>query len=611
MQLFFTWTMIILIFLCLPAHAQKPKSSDLKTGNTQLSLQLENTDIRELIRWAADHVEKNIIIHPDVKGKVTVLSGSPISDGDAYQVFLSILQVHGYAVVETFDSLKILPSAIATKQYAPVTLSNLAATKNDIVAHVLRLKHIRVTDAEKLLKPLLTNSALIVAVPDSDLLVIADQAINLSRALTLIDDIDQPNPTEIRVVDLIYAPADAVADSIRKLFPVEFASNKRLSLMADKRTNTLLMSGPPLVLNELNALALRLDTPSDNDLRTQIITIDYLKASELAAPLKNIAEQYTRDKDPKSTVIIDVNDAKNALIITATEAVIRPLMRTIKELDTPRSQVLVEAIIVEINTDKVFNLGVEWKGNFPGDGIVVGNATVSNLSTPQSPQLGGGFSLGYYRGDQFWLLVRALAGDTDSNLLSTPNIIALDNESAEILVGENVPFVTGSSTSASSPTSNPFQTIERQDIGISLKVTPHINNDETVTLEISQTVEQIAPTSSTATADIVTSKRQIQTTVLLRDDEVLVLGGLIRDDVTETKSKTPILGDIPLLGHLFRSTSVTKNKRNLMVFIHTRILHRTADTNQQTRRYIDHMRKLNSLNATQDQFLLPARSEEE
>jgi len=585
------------VALCLALLA--PAGGPL-SARQEVTLRLQDADIQELVRWAAEHIDKNIVLHPNVNGKVTVLAGAPLNAEQAYAVFLSILEVHGFAAVETADAVKVLPAQLATRQYAIANDDTGAAPVDDLDARVLPLVHLTPVEAESLLQPLLSPSALLRAIPKSNLIFLADRVGALDRALDLIRQIDRPNPYEVRVVPLRYGDAEALAEHTRSLLPRFFESapaQGKLVLRADRRTNALLISGPPLHVEQTHQLILRLDRPAQEESATRVVPVQYLPAAELMEPLKQLADSLERrggSADAKSRIAIGQNETHNVLIVTAPERHYRQLAGLVEQLDVSRAQVLVEAAIIEMSADKALNIGVEWRWFAERDGAVAGSSTPGQLPIPNAPNFGGGFTLGYYYQNEFWTVVRALAGDTDSNLLSTPTIVALDNQPAEILVGENVPFVTGAATSGSSPTTNPFQTIERQDIGVGLKIKPRINNDNSVTLEIAQTVEQIAPatTATAETADIVTNKREIKTTVLIEDGEILVLGGLIRDDVSEVQSKVPLLGDIPLLGHAFRSTTARSTKRNLMVFIHPRILRHRDDKSLVTGRYLDRLNTL-------------------
>lgn len=588
---------LLLFVSAVPAMAQQ-----------NVSLRLDNADIQELIRWGADHIDKNVIVHPNVKGNVTVMAGAPLNDAQAYSVFVSILEVHGFSVVETEDAVKVIPSKLAVPQYAPLRERADASNFDDLDTRVISLLNLSPKQAEPLLKPLLSASAYLKAVPDSNLIVLADRVGAIDRAISLLEEIDQPNPYEVRVVGLRYAKAKTLMDHTTALLPQLFekdATQGVLTLRSDERTNALLISGPPLYVEQSYQLIQRLDQPARAESATHVVPVEFLTADELIAPLESLANllesQEGSENRAQSKVLIGKNDTQNALIITAPEYLYRKLLELVTQLDVSRAQVLVEAAIVEMSAEKVLNLGVEWRYFNEGDGVIIGSSVPGQLPVPEAPDFGGGFTFGYFSSDDFWVVVRALAGDSDNNLLSTPTIVSLDNQPAEILVGENVPFLTGSATNAASPTTNPFQTIQREDIGISLKITPKINNRDSVTLEISQAIEQISP-SAAETADIVTNKREINTTVLIEDKEVLVLGGLIRDDITEVRSKVPVLGDIPILGQAFRSTTNQETKRNLMVFIHPRILRHRGDKAGVTNSYL---RRLDRLREERDERAYP------
>ena len=471
-------------------------------------------------------------------------------------------------------------------------MRHAAAHRDALDARVVSLMHLSGQEAEPLLKPLLTGSAWLKAIPNTRLLLVADRAGTLERTLGLIREVDRPSPYEVRVIPLRHGRAAILGEHIKALLPQLFSRNSanQLSIRADERTNALLFSGPPLHVAQAFTLIERLDQPDEQDSVTHVVPVHYLDAGELIEPLTQLAASLDPDSgDPDGRVKILKNDTHNVLIITAPEGVYRQMAGLLARLDVSRAQVLVEAAIVELSADTALNLGVEWRGAWEEEGVVISGNTLGELPVPDAPDFGGGFTYGYFYDDDFWFVVRALAGATDSNLLSTPTIVALDNQPAEILVGENVPFVTGASTSASSPATNPFQTIERNDIGIGLKILPRVNNNNSITLEIEQTVEQISHTNAAATVDIVTNKREIKTTVLIEDGEILVLGGLIRDDVSELRSKVPILGDIPLLGYAFRSTREQHTKRNLMVFIHPRILKQRGEADLITEHYLDRL----------------------
>ncbi|MFK8050298.1 MAG: type II secretion system secretin GspD [Halioglobus sp.] len=577
---------LLLIVYCL---TQSGLTSAAEGNGVQIAL--EQAEIKDFIRWAANQSGKNIILHPSVKGKVTVLIGDSLTPAEAYGVFLSTLQVHGYAIVESENVLKVVPANQATAKYAPLVDRAENGYPEDVAIQVVRIEHLPPEQVVALVNPMLSPSSFVQAIADSNLVIIGDRRGNLERILALVEKIDKGEVTEILRIPIQFAAANEIVSQIRQLMPdiLRREGENGLKVVVDQRTNAILLSGAPPLIRQVRAVIYDMDKPVISNSLTKVVLIDYLNANELVGPLMSVA-QSLKDVDKTNSetgpkVSIDVNESNNALVITASEKVFAALQTVIHQLDVRRKQVLVEAIIVEVSAEKVLDYGINWRNAIPDDGgVFVGARTDSALTSVAPPAFGTGLTLGFYRSGELRGLIRALAGDSDTNFLSTPTLVTLDNHEAEILVGQNIPLITGSSTSSASSTDNPFQTIQRQDIGVGLRVTPRVNSDGSMTLEVNQTVESVAPTSVTQT-DIVTTKREISTKVLIEDDEVLVLGGLIRDDLSQSVSKIPILGDIPVLGHLFRSSSDEVVKRNLMVFLHPRILHHRKDNTELTGYY--------------------------
>jgi len=364
---------------------------------------------------------------------------------------------------------------------------------------------------------------------------------------------------------------------------------------ADERTNSILLSGEKASRLKYRAIISHLDSPVESTGNTHVVYLRFADAKNLSTILGNVGKEVVKSQaknagaakgTTKESVSIQADETSNALVITAPASVYRSLRTVIQQLDIPRAQVHVEAIIAELSMSTSNELGVQWlvdgspsngpvlATDFPGSGTSI-TAVAAAANAGLNPGLGAGLSLALGRFDHgslnFATLIRALESDSDNNLLSTPSIVTLDNQEAEIIVGENVPFLTGESTSSSSDTTNPFRTIERQDVGVSLKVKPQINEGNSITMSIEQEVSNVLA-STTGAVDITTSKRSIKTTVQLYDGEMLVLGGLIDDSVIESEQKVPFLGDIPILGALFRSSSLNSVKRNLVVFIRATII---------------------------------------
>lgn len=548
-----------------------------------ITLSLDDANITDLIRWASDITGKNIILHPNIQGRVTVIARQPMNKDEAYQVFLSVLQVHGLTVVEENSSLKVLPNAQAKESAIPLSTDAAENASEDIVVQIVKVKNISATELTTLVRPLVPQAGYLAAYPQTNTLVIADRANNIRKILSLIDRIDQAGTVEIELVPIEFADANAIVTVLGQVLPGQGAGKEgtpEFKLAVDERSNSILMTGDPVTRDQVRSLIGKLDKPMENAGNTQVIRVQYATAADLVPLLQTIggnAEKGGKATDGAEVAVnIQAHEQLNALVITAPASTLNTMRGVISTLDVPRSQVLVEALIVEVSEDLAHNIGVEWQTNQPGSGESVFGG-FSNFPPDVNPlsvdegvaTLGTGLSLGYFKAGSLRGIINALAGETNANILSTPTIVSLDNEEAEILVGSNVPFITGSQQRAGDV--DPFQTIQRQDIGVTLKVKPRINNDNSITLDIEQTVESIAQ-STASTADIVTNKREIKTRVLIANDDVLVLGGLMRDEVTNGENRVPVLGRIPILGNLFKSTTAKSTKTNLMVFIHPRIL---------------------------------------
>ena len=561
----------------------------------QVTLAMENAEIIDLISWASDYLDKTIIIHPGVQGRVSVISGQPISRDEAYQVFLSVLQVHGFSVVEEENALKVVPRDVAKQTGAPLVEDQAEVSIEDLVVRIIRLDHADAMQLIPLLQPFISQFGHVTGYPQTNSLIIADRADNIAEMVKIIGEFDLGRMYEIDMISLEFANVIDVVDVVNKLVQGQ-GESRQLAYATDKRTNSILVTGSAFVRQQVRELVKRLDQPLPSGGDTQVIRVNYLEADELAPILVGLQANSALQAEQgqpfeRVPVNIQVSEAVNALIITAPPEIMKTMRGVIRKLDVRRRQVLVEAVIVEVNADLTSDLGIEWRSADPGeDGLFSGFSAIPGALPGGVPDvaeatLGPGLTLGFLRNATLRALIRALQSDANANILSTPNVVTLDNEEAKILVGSNIPFITGSSTGAASSTANPFQTIQRQDIGITLNVKPRINDVDSIILEIEQTVESIT-TAAVATADIITNKRNIKTSVRLDNEQVLVLGGLISDEVQQSERKVPLLGDLPVLGRLFRSTSVQAAKTNLLVFIHPIILSDPEHTRAiSTRRY--------------------------
>jgi general secretion pathway protein D len=566
----------------------------------------KEADIRQIVEAVGEVTGRNFIIDPRVNAKVTMLSSTPMSAEAFYEAFLSILQVHGYVAVTTGDLIKIVPDATA-RQYAGPLGAGSAAGADDIITQVVEVQNVGAAQLVPILRPLIPQYGHLAAHPGSNMLIISDRAANVTRMMTIIRRIDQSNDEDVEVVRLEYASAAEIVRILTALTaqPRTDGVQGSTSLVADARTNSVLIGGDKSERLRLRALIAHLDTPLEDGGDTQVRYLRYADAEELATKLQQqMTTQVQAAAGPaaaggsaaqSSSVSVWADTQTNALVINAPPKMMRSIMLIVDKLDIRREQVLVEAIIVEVIADKTSELGVTWAvegvssnspisaTNFPnfGPGVVqIAGAAGSGGQIDPTSLIGEGITLGLGRisdtGVSFAAILRALEGDANTNIISTPSIVTTDNEEATLNVGQEVPFVTGSysNTGDVGGAVNPFQTIQRQQIGVKLAITPQINEGDSMLLTISQEISNIA--SSAQAVDLITNQRIIETTVIVDDGEILVLGGLIEDVLRESEQRVPVLGSIPILGNLFRTRKTDKVKTNLFVFIRAKILRDSA-----------------------------------
>ena len=589
------WRAAALAWMLLLAVSVMPVANAADTS----TLNFKGADIKAVISTIAEVTGKNFIVDPRVKGKVTLISNRTMDKGEIYQVFLSILEVHGYTAIPSGEAIKIVPDADAKHSAMPFASKRKPGKGDDAVTRVIQVEHVTAAQLVPILRPLVPPQGHLAAYPQSNVLIISDRSANIARLVKIIKRIDQPSSGEIEIVPLENA---AAADLVRVLTSLQQKASKKSPkagqpmLVADERTNSILIGGDRGDRLQLRAIISHLDTPSEIVGDTHVIYLRYAKAKDLVPVLTGVhdTKQKRGVKGKVATSVanqpfnIQADESTNALVITAAPAVFRSLESVVRQLDIRRAQVLVEAIIAEVSSDRAAELGVEWLFDGSGGdnpvgainfgtitGVAAGAASGGALGAASS--IGPGATLGFGRFGSntfnFAGLIRALESSGTTNVLSTPNLVTMDNEEAEIFVGEELSIPTGSFTSTGSTTStvNPFTTFERKQLGIRLKVKPSINEGDAIRLDIEQSVDGISA-GAAGEGNIITSERSIKTTVVVDDGKVLVLGGLIKDDLLETTSKVPLLGDIPLLGALFRSKTVRKIKTNLMVFLRPTIL---------------------------------------
>ena len=593
----------------------------------EITLNLKDADIRALISTVSKFTGKNFIIDPRVKAKVTVISANTLSTEEVYEVFLSVLQVHGYAAVPTGSVIKIVPEVNAKQGPLPLGGSNDSYPADELITKIIRLDHVPASQLVPILRPLVPQQGHLAAYNPTNTLIITDHAGNIKRLLKIIAGVDRPDSDELEIIPLKHASASElvrILNSLNTAGTAKDAANK-VKLAADDRTNSVLVTGERSSRLKMRATISYLDTPlEDGGGNTHVIYLKYAKAENLAKILTGLKEEANKSaRSPKvkaaaakatsgsvisQNAIIQADEETNALIITADQNTVKNLKAVIRQLDIRRAQVLIEAIIAEITSsnDKEIGVGLAVDGtnkdsnalpvgvsNFAGVGELLIAAIGDNVPTTLPSGLSFGIGGENSSGVRYGALLRALQTDQNTNILSTPNIVTLDNEEAELIVGQNLPFVTGSFTgTGSTDPNNPFQTIERQDVGLTLKVTPQINEGDTVQLVIEQETSSVIP--GTVELGIATRKRSIKTSVLVDDGGILILGGLIQEEVSDTESKVPLLGDIPIIGFLFRSESTTKSKQNLMVFLRPSILRDHKDAAFVTNEKYNYLRGIES-----------------
>ncbi|HSG59067.1 MAG TPA: type II secretion system secretin GspD [Woeseiaceae bacterium] len=568
----------------------------------QIDTNFKEADIRQIIEAVGEVTGKNFLIDPRVSAKVTMVSSTPMTPDAFYEAFLSILQVHGYIAVPSGDVIKIVPDATA-RQYAGPLGSDASTGDDDIITQVIQVQNVGAAQLVPILRPLIPQYGHLAAHPGSNMLIISDRAGNVSRMLTIIRRIDQSNDEDIEVVPLQHASAAELVRILTQLTSAPRADGApvSISLVADSRTNSILIGGDKSERLRLRTLIAHLDTPLEDGGDTQVRYLRYADAEELAtklqqhfsAQVQQAAAGQPAAGSSSGEVSVWADTQTNAIIINAPPKMMRSLMQIVDKLDIRRAQVLVEAIIVEVIADKTSELGITWAvegagsntpigvTNFPDVGtniVQIGAAAGSGGQVDPTGLIGEGLTIGLGRisdsGVSFAAILSALEGDADTNIISTPSIVTTDNEEATLNVGQEVPFVTGSFTNTGTGTGgavNPFQTIQRQQVGVKLSITPQINEGDSMVLKLSQEISNIAQSAAGA-VDLITNQRIIETTVIVDDGEILVLGGLIEDTLRESEQRVPVLGRIPILGNLFRSRKTDKVKTNLLIFIRPKIM---------------------------------------
>ena len=591
----------------------------------QYSPNFKGTEITEFVNIVGKNLKKTMIVDPNVRGKINVRSYDLLSEKQYYQFFLNVLEVYGYAAVEMDNNIvKIIRNKDAKTASIPVVGDKSNVFGDEMVTRVVEVKNVTVRELVPLLRQLSDQAGggNVVNYDPANVIMLTGTASTVNRMVKIIERVDRAGDQDVEIIKLKYASAGEMVRIIE-------AMNKPTSgkagqptflipkIVADDRSNSVIVSGEVKARERVARLVKRLDSELESNGNTRVYYLKYSKAEDLVKVLQGVSdsiasEAKTAKTKPRSSnkreVSIEAHESTNALVITAQPDMLRSLEAVIRQLDVRRAQVLVEAIIVEVFESDGVSLGVQWYNEAGGfTQFTNGPASISSVAagvqaaegeegntvttidsngnpvTTTNPSTDGDYSilaqvLGNVSGMMFGIakndwgaIVNAVSSDTNSNILATPSITTLDNEEAYFIVGQEVPIITGSQTGSNN--SNPFQTVDRQEVGIKLRVTPQVNEGNAVQLIIEQEVSSV---SGTTGVDISINKREIKTTVMAESGDTVVLGGLIDEDVQESVQKVPILGDIPILGHLFKSTSNSTRKRNLMVFLRSTIVRDSA-----------------------------------
>jgi general secretion pathway protein D len=587
-----------------------------------VSLNFSNADIEVVVGAIGKITGRNFLIDPRVKGKLNIVTNTPVAPDLTYPILLSALRMQGYTAIETDGLTKIVPESDAKLHAMPVRRGNVPGGRGErLVTQVFALRHEPANQMLQVVRPLVAPNNTVTAFPSNNTLVVTDYAENIERIAQIIASIDIPQG-DVVVLELQHAAAMDLASTLERLLnegipgaQMAMDPTQRVRIMAEPRTNSLLVKADnPSRISAVRQLVASLDREGASG-NLHVVYLKNAQAEQVAKTLTaslssgaGRAQGNPQSIDPTqatggAAALIQADSMNNALIINAPEAIYRSLRHVIDQLDRRRAQVYVEALIAEISTDRASEIGIQWQGgNIPdgqGGTSVFGGTNFGNRSqgtniiglATNPTNVAGGFNLMIGRGTvtlpglgpilNLSFLARFLENDSKANILSTPNLVTLDNEEAKIVVGRNLPFVTGQYTNTGSATtpSNPFQTIERKDVGLTLRIKPQISEGGTVKLEIFQEVSSLA--TNVAVAGIepgsgpVTQKRSIESTVLVDDGSIIALGGLVEDSYSDSREKVPLLGDIPLAGQLFRYDSRKRSKTNLIVFLRPVILRDT------------------------------------
>lgn len=608
--------MVALLATCAMLAAASPALAQEQTGESSWRINLKDADLGEFITQVARITGRNFVIDPRVKARITVISTASLDEEGVYELFQSVLRVHGFAAVPAGDVVKIVQQTIAKQSSSDADFDD-TVDGEQMVTRVIPATNVASSELVKILRPLIPQYSHVASVDVPNVVILSDHAENIRRMEAIIREIDVADDEQVEVVVLEDAWVENMVALLEQLAPDRIGRNGKgpnaVQVVANSRNNSLVLRGKPGPVAGLRVLIRQLDQPSTSTGSTRVFRLRHSSAEDVAGILDGMVNQpQGGEGDAPVQISIQADASLNAIVARADPSTMADIESIIRELDVRRTQVLIEAAIVEVSLTDTESLGVDFalvdRGGDSAPLVVspltgalqqlLGGALGEGAATTDDLDLLGGAaalsspSLAVARlssGVSFAAILQALRVNSDANLLSTPSILTLDNEEASIVVGQEVPFRSGSFTTGTDGANNPFTTIQRQDVGITLRVVPHVHDGSSVRLEVEQEVSSVvnANVSNSGFSDIVTNKRTIDTTILADDGQTIVLGGLIQDDVTETGSRVPLLSSIPIAGRLFRSDRTERVKRNLLVFLRPTIVRSDEQVREMTQRKYD------------------------
>lgn len=587
----------LVIGLCLGAEAMAAE---------QVRINFRDADIRSVIESVAEITGESFVLDPRVKGKVTIIAPEAIDSSLLYQAILSSLQVQGFQAIKDGPVTRIVPFN--------QSFSFAGGGQNTLITEILKVRYVQAATLIPVLKPMMSNGARLQAYSQSNYLVVSDIRANVERLKTLLREMDDPDHTAVEVISLQHISA---AEAVHIAGQLKQLQKQELSLVEDGLNNRIIVSGPGVARTAFKGMLEALDVPVGKKGSVEVIYLNYSRAAELKPVIEGMlqsdiflrlaGESASKDKS-KNAYKIEIDELNNALILAAPSAVIREIKNVVDKLDISRPQVLIEAVIAQLSENQARTLGTDiiytsknrggYLTNFDGvltqllglglNGTPESSVLSSTISEIPSNAIAVGGEFNPDTGKSMGLLIQALKSDSDTNILSTPSVVTLDNEEAELTSGEEVPFQTGSYTNnnSGSSNSNPFTTFNREEVGVLLKVKPQISKGNAIRLEIEQESSKVKGGPQGLQT---TSKNTIKTNVMIEDGELLILGGLIEDSLSDADKKVPILGEIPILGRLFKTSTKTKDQQVIMMFIRPTIIRSPEDAKKLSTDKFEHL----------------------